>query len=234
MINPFKKWNIITNFPKNYPLHKKIWANFIYLISGIVIHPRKNFLTKKDMLKTMLHLKKGDILLLGNLREYSATIIKSPLTHATIYIGHKKVIHALGNGITISPLHHLFTEYDTLAILRILKETKHKRKIIKQAITYAKNQLGKPYDFDFNKKHDSFFCTQLINDAYKSTSYNTNLKDIKKPKNISTKIKEEITGAINALEPTDFLKGNFKLIFLSHNLKLENKKLIFSENETPK
>ncbi len=219
MLQFFKKFHIITNFPKGYPFYKKVIANIIYLFTGIVVHPRKNFLNNKDFIRAKLILKKGDIALLGNLREASSLFISGPVTHAALYVGHKKFIHAITDGVQYSTLHHFFTEYDTLIIMRLPKKVKNRKRKIREAIKNAKLQIGKPYDFDFNGKSDKFFCTELVNYVYTKAKHDTKLKTVGKFRKSKQKIIKKWISATRALHPVKFVEeGNFRTVYLSHNL----------------
>lgn len=223
MFDIFKKYHLITNFPRGYLFHKKLFANFTYFLTGIVIHPRKNLLTHTDLIKARLKLRKGDIALWGNLREVSALFIRGPLTHASIYGGHKRFIEAVGDGVRESSLHHMFTEYDTLAILRIPKKIKNRRRIIKDAIWHAQSQLGKPYDFDFTPGSGKLFCTELVNYAYLKAKHQTGLRSLGKFGKGTERIIQKIITASRALHPLKFIEeGNFKIVFTSHNLGMKS------------
>lgn len=226
MYNILKKYHLITNFPKHYPFYKKIMANLIYFLTGIIIHPRKNLLSHKDLIKAKLVLRKGDIALLGNLRETSSIFIHGSVTHTALYMGYRKFIHAIGDGVEYVSLHHLFTEYDTMVLLRLPKKTKWRKKTIGVAIAYAKEQLGKPYDFDFTKGVDKIFCTELVNESYQHAGHNTNLRTIGRIKTFEEKILNYLSNASRALRPEQFMESNFDIVFLSHNLKVK-KKLVF-------
>ncbi|MBT3297885.1 hypothetical protein HN385_03100 [archaeon] len=215
------KYHVITNFPKSYPKYKKFLANVIFLTSKIIIHPRKNFLRNRDLIKARLILKKGDIILIGDLQEASSILLKGGVTHVALHIGNKKFIHAVADGVTYSTLHHMFTKYDTIVILRLPKKTENKRKIIKNAIKFAESQLGKPYDFDFSPGAKKFFCTELINSAYRHAGHKTKLSNFGKFRTFTEKIEKHIVTAPKALTPEHFIKGNFKVVFLSHNLSIE-------------
>ncbi len=225
LFEPFKKYHVIRNFPKGYSWYKKFFANFIYFWTGIVLHKRKNLLSRRDIIKARLLLRKGDILLLGNLKETSKFLFKQPLTHVALYLGRKRCIHVLGDGVQYGSLHHVFQGYDTLVILRVPKSFRGRRKIIKKAINYAKEQFGKPYDYDFKKGSKCFFCTELVNEAYRKAGYQTKLKSLMKPKYLI----ERVSNVVNALKPSDFLKGNFEIIFLSHNLKIRKQVILLKK-----
>ena len=227
MFNIIKKYHWITNFPKHYPFYKKLSANILYFFTGIIIHPRKNLLSHQDLIKARLILRKGDIALLGNLRETSALFIRGSVTHTALYTGRRRFIHAIGDGVEYVSLHHLFTEYDTMVVLRLPRATNKKKSIIKKAISYAHSQLGKPYDFDFKKGIDKIFCTELINESYRHAGHDTKLRTITKVKSFEDKILKYISTATFALRPEQFMESNFDIVFLSHNLRVK-KKLVFN------
>jgi hypothetical protein len=226
MLNIFKKCHVIRNFPKNFPLYKKIIYNIIYFLTGIIYHPRKNLLSKKDLFKSRLKLKKGDIVLVGNLKETSSLVIGGLFTHSAIYIGHKAFINAVADGVKYMSLHHVFSEYDTLAILRLPKHIENRRKIIHDTIKFAKKQIGKPYDFDFSKGEEKFFCTELVNSAFHHAGYKTGVATFGRFSGVSGKIEKSISSARKALRPDQFIKGNFIVVFISHNLEWKEKKLV--------
>ncbi|MBI2572876.1 hypothetical protein HYV86_03380 [Candidatus Woesearchaeota archaeon] len=224
--------HLITNFPKNYPFYKKIIPNIIYFVTGIVIQKRSNLLTRKDQIQTRFHLRRGDILLLGNLHELSAPVIGGALTHATLYIGRKKCIEAVGTGVRYSTLDHIFTTYDTLVILRLPKKTKHKRYLVRHAIKFAKAQLGKAYDWDFSQTKQGYFCSKLVNESYRAAGYKTKLTSSTKPRSFFQKIVYTLSHSITALRPEHFIYGNFELIFMSHNLTRKGKKILLKDQKS--
>ncbi len=220
MLNPIKKYHLITNFPPNYPFYKKVFANLIYFLTGIIIHPRKNLLTHGDLIKARFIMRKGDVALWGNLREVSSLFISGPLTHASLYAGNKKFIEAVGDGVRTSSLHHMFTEYDTLAVLRLPKKTPQRRKKIKEALKYAEEQIGKPYDFDFSPGSGKLFCTELVNYAYRKAKHDTKLKTMGPFAKGERRIIQRIITATRALHPIKMAEeGNFDILFMSHNLR---------------
>ncbi len=224
MFEEIKKFHLISNFPEGYPFYKKVLANLTYFLTGIVIHPRKNLLTHGDLIKARVKLREGDIALWGNLREVSSLLIRGPLTHASIYLGRKTFIEAVGMGVRYVSLHHMFTEYDTLAIMRIPSKVRRRRKIIKDAIMYAKSQIGKPYDFDFSQGSGKLFCTELVNYAYQKANYDTKLKTFGRFEEEGLEILEKIITAARALHPVRFVeRGNFEVVFISHNLRMKKK-----------
>lgn len=202
--------HIIRNFPKNYPYWKKVLANIIFFVFGTIIHHRKNLLNKEDIRRAKSLLKKGDIILVGGLRRLSSFIIKGPVTHSMIYLGHNRVIQAVIDGVEIDHLYEIFCEYDTMIILRATEHhlnPKKYHKKIEKIIEYAKSKIGKPYDFEFKTTKKGFYCTELLYFAFQKAHLDSGVQLLRK----------------NApLHPLKFINNHFNTIFLSHNLKLVN------------
>ena len=206
--------HIIRNFPKNYPFWKKILANIAFFVFGTIIHNRKNLLNKKDIRRAKKLLKPGDIILVGGLRRLSSLVIKGPVTHSMIYLGNNRIIHAIADGVETDHLYEIFCEYDTMIILRSVENQlnpKSYRKKIKKILAYAKSQIGKPYDFEFKLSKKEFYCTELIYFAFKKGHLDSGLQIARKEM---------------PLHPLKFVNNHFQIIFLSHNLKLLNGKII--------
>ncbi len=231
MINIFKKSRIVDNFPENYPLYKKVIANIAVFVSDIIIRQRKNELTKKELADAQLKLKKGDVVLTGNLRILFHSFVREPLTHSEFYIGKNKFVHSTAEGVSYMSIYEVFEDYDTLVILRMPKNIKHRKRMIHKAVKFAKRQLGKPYDFEFQSDKETFFCTQLVNEAFAHAGYETGLVSAKPSDGLLEKIEGQVTGVMNALQPIQFLEGKFDIIYMSENLKYKDGKLLYVPKE---
>ena len=210
----------IKKFPDRRGKLKRLYDNFVFNICGAVVTRRGSLLTKKDIKISKRKLRKGDILLLGNLRTAYSKIINEPITHAALYMGGNKVIHAMGeDGVFCERMLNIYKRYDTLVILRSNLKGKLKSDLIKN----AKLEIGKPYDFSFSKKQDAYFCTEFVNKMFKKVGYKTRIVTIRKPISKSERFLRNITNAAVSVKPGEFLKGNFIPIFFSHNLSYENK-----------
>lgn len=80
-----------------------------------------------------------------------------------------QVVEAVGSGVKITPLNQfLARSHDGDGRPKVLVGRLHKqyRDLIPQAVTYAKAQLGKPYDKPFTMGEDSFYCSELIYFAF--------------------------------------------------------------------
>ena len=180
-----------------------------------MIHYRENWLTSEDFAKAKNTLQKGDVVLVGSLRRASHLFINAPLTHTMYYTGNHEFIHAIGDGVEEATLEDVFTEYDTMLILRL--KSKHQR-AIPQMLKYIKQQVGKPYDFDFAYKNDdSFYCSALIHRALEEAGLD--------PRHFEKKNKKARLRP-NTIHPMNFIGTEFKTIFKSHNLAKENNKIV--------
>ena len=212
----------IKNFPKRRSKIKRVYDNFVFNIFGTIVTKRENWLTKKDIRKSKKKIRKGDILLLGNLRTAYSKIINEPITHAAIYVGGNKVIHAMGEeGVFSERMLNIYKRYDTLIILRSDLKKGERAHLIRN----TKSAIGIPYDFSFSNREDSFFCTEFVNKMFKKVGYKTQLMSLHKPRSNSERMLRKINNAAVSIKPSDFLKGNFVPIFFSHNLSFENRNL---------
>lgn len=194
--------HIIKNFPQRYPFWKKVLANLLFLFGATIICNRSNLLTEQDLKKAKSVLKKGDVILVGGLKRLSSLAIRGQVTHAILYTGWNCAIHSIADGVVTIHLHDLLCEYDTMVVLRHKKANRSK---IKKAISYAFDKIGKPYNFEFNLKKDRFYCTELVYHAFKSAGLEIEIKNKNK-----------------IIRPVDLIGKDFKLIFKSHNLKINN------------
>ena len=233
MLNIFSTWHIIYNFPPKYPFYKKIIVNMVYLFTAIMVHPRKNLLKKSDIVRINFLIKRGDIILLGNLRTIYGLILNKPVTHSAIYVGGSKCIHATVDGVGFVSLVDVLLEYDTFAILRVRGHKKKRRKIAKKAINFAKSQLGQPYDYEFTAGVGKYFCSKLVNDSFLASGYNTGLQSTGSDESNSSII-GELERMKTCLEPDQMVHGNFRIPFLSHNLAMKEGDLSFQTDKVNK
>ena len=106
-------------------------------------------------------LRVGDILLRGYDKKYldSMCIPNSyGYSHAGIYTGRNKVVHADAKGVIEEHLID-FCQCDRIKVLRIGANAK-------QAVQLASQYLGTPYDFQFQTGDDALYCFQLITACY--------------------------------------------------------------------
>ena len=79
------------------------------------------------------------------------------------------LVEAVGSGVKLTPLSQfLLRSHDAAGHPKVLvgRLRQEYRDLIPQAVTYAKAQLGKPYDKPFTMGEDSFYCSELIYFAF--------------------------------------------------------------------
>ncbi len=179
----------------------------MFFFGGIIIHPRDNWLTQADLSVAYKILRKGDIVLVGGLRRFSKIFIDDVFTHSLIYVGGRKFVHSIADGVEIDSLHAVFCEYDDIVVLRNKSFEKKNGDVKRKAfVKCALAQAGKPYDFDFAGKKGSFYCVQLINYAAMYSGM---------------KVLEFDNPRTHILYPRSFLNKYFDIVFASHNLKFD-------------
>jgi len=208
------------NFRPQMPFYKIILYNFLIIVLGINLPPRKNWLTKQDLLNFKKNIEIGDVVLVGNLRTLFAKLAGGVLTHSMIYVGNDKFINSTIDGVGYLTLKNVFLKYDTLTILRVpkTKKIKNRDEIIKKAINFAKKRIKKPYDYELSHRKESFFCTKLVNEAFLNSGFDTGLNSVDKP-------------YLKVLKPMDFFNSNFNLVHFSKNLKKEDNKIFLNQKK---
>ena len=204
-------YHIIKNFPPKYPFWKKVYANIIFAIGITKTNSKNSDLTLKDYIRAKNTIKKGDLLLVGNLRRIVKFFVKGPVTHCLMYVGNNKCIHSTEDGVNLVKLEDVFNEYDTALVLR---HNNNNEKKFNKAINYAKKQIGKPYDFEFKsdldhtKKVDKFYCSELVYLSLKTGGIRINLNE-----NAPKPFKKSV------MHPMSFISENFSQIFTSESLE---------------
>jgi hypothetical protein len=80
-----------------------------------------------------------------------------------------KVIEAIGDKVQINTLKHFFersndtSSINNITITRLKKEF---RPLIANAIVFAKQQVGQPYDDEFMLNNGKWYCSELIYEAF--------------------------------------------------------------------
>jgi uncharacterized protein YycO len=205
--------HLINNFPKGSPFFKRVIQQAVFLLMVTKVTLRKNYLTDADLSEARSTIQKGDVILAGGFRSVSGLFLGKFFTHSLLYQGDGECIHAAADGVDTVTLDELFNEYDNLAIMRPNIQ-ENQEAVIEKAIDYAREQLGKPYDFYFEHGYDRHYCTLLINTAFLQAGFDMGLK-VKRP----AKKPLLVIRLRRVLKADNFLRGNFQMVFLSGNLK---------------
>lgn len=97
--------------------------------------------------------------------------IPGKFSHSAIYVGDGKVIHAVAEGVeTIDIID--FLRCDGFCILKPRDD-----EMAEKAVARAKNEIGKPYDFDFADGAKAFYCHELTATCFKE--YNIEKQDVR-------------------------------------------------------
>ncbi len=202
----------VDNFPEDATVTDKVIASVIYELGEISIDYRPNQLNEEDFAAAKKNLQKGDVVLVGDFKSLSSVAIGGPVTHTMLYVDNERFIHAHAEGVEIISLDEVFDTYDTMIVVRLRDANPT---VINAAIEYAYDQLGKPYDFNFEYGAEAFYCSELVDYVYQSAGVDP----------IEVVLNKASTTAIasimdvQALHPIDFVGGDFRTVFMSHNVE---------------
>lgn len=147
------------------------WYRFkktvIDFFSNINIGKREVHGVTADMAaKVRPQLRPGDILLRRTEGTSGNYFIPSWWKHAGVYVGDGQVVDAAFKGIGKGSFKSFMTEGDSIMIVRPKNLSTQQREAVAD---YAKRQVGKPYDFDFDFLDEARqSCTELANHALKA------------------------------------------------------------------
>jgi len=148
-----------------------LWSKFLTMIGDVkifkfplwIVYDPYQYEVTGDATSTALEiLKPGDIILRGYNSYLDGKFISSSrkYSHGAIYIGNKKIIHAVAEGCSyINAIE--FMRCDRICILR---PRKNRTKAIQIAKEFAKNKI--PYDFSFTNGCSSLYCFELAAMCY--------------------------------------------------------------------
>ncbi|MBP9812106.1 hypothetical protein KBC86_01880, partial [Candidatus Gracilibacteria bacterium] len=149
------------------------------------------------------------------------------VTHTIAYIGKGRCIHAGAHGVKYISLGKILRIYDSLVIIRpSFRDSNQKSSYLESIIA----KLGAPYDFYFGIGEREYFCSGLVNSSLLDAGYETGLHTVRPMGNLFDEITDSVLRAHRALKPEDFLQGNFKTVFYSHNIKNINGKFELIED----
>lgn len=204
---------IVHNFSHDASIFYKLKAN-VYSILGRVKVPKFiKKMDKQDLAYAKKCLRKGDIVLAGRLDTLSHICIGGLLTHSLLYIGNKKFIHSKFSGVEEKSI-NLLNEYDTVLVLRH-KDMNSKK--AKKIIDFAKKQINKPYDYDFEPDQDEFYCTELIYYAFLKANIDLKPKTEGEHESLLSKLQSK-----EIIHPLDYIRPDMDIVFKSHNITYKN------------
>jgi len=109
-------------------------------------------------------IKVGDILLRRFDGYLSSRSVPGFWSHAGLYIGRHRVVHAIGKGVVNEDILD-FMRTDHAVILRFKdKDDERTLKVIQRALELVEERVG--YDYEFEDDNGMLYCTELINEVH--------------------------------------------------------------------
>ena len=133
----------------------KIWSRFLAWISDIMISTSPPNIKAKHIRELTNKVLPGDIVC-RKTYYLDAYFIKGEYSHSGFVISDQDMIHAVSEGVEKIDILDFVKDSDGFILLR------PEYKNVDKCIDYAKEQIGKPYDFLFSRKDDSrLYCHEL-------------------------------------------------------------------------
>ncbi len=155
--------HFISNVPQKRWFWEAILSNIFFFLGATRITKRSGHLDDLQVLDEVSNLlQTGDIILCGQQRTLASILIKSFITHSTMYIGDGKIVHASIDGVAELPVEDLVPQYDTMIILH---NNNLDAKTIQKKIEFLKSKRGIPFDFFFSTHQKNYYCSELVHDA---------------------------------------------------------------------
>lgn len=108
-------------------------------------------------------IQSGDVLLSRTRGELTNLFIPGFFTHAAIARGDEYVIEAIGKGVSRTDLVSFVMTKDYVVLLR----PRFADDVIKgKAVLWAEEQVGLPYDYEFETSNKAYYCSELVATAY--------------------------------------------------------------------
>lgn len=154
-----------------------------------------------DYLAVRQLLQPADVILRGHDNYLSKFVIPGKFSHAAIYIGDERIIHAtLEHGVHISTLVD-FMRCDRFAALRLKNTSDELQSNIMQA---ASALIGASYDPMLVHGNNEFYCFELVASVFKNVCHNISINKV----NASTLwglIKKDVFCADSFLKSENFI-----------------------------
>ena len=134
--------------------------------------------------KTQESLKEGDLLFqdlnCGALCDAIETVTQGvdgkKFSHCAMIVKQNdslKVVEAIGGNVQISSLHHFFARSGDTATIKnitIARINTINEASIKKASAFAIQQVGQPYDDEFIMDNGKWYCSELLDEAFKEAN----------------------------------------------------------------
>jgi len=204
---------IIRNFPKHYSVWMRIYANVINILGKAKVVPIFNQLTKSDKKKFKKALRPGDLVLVGGLRDLSSLFVQGAVTHGLIYVGKNTFYHSYAHGVEKTSMKKVLKMSDTIIVSRHPGMNAKRLKSMKK---FLKEQVGTPYNFNFEPDEGSYICSELLKESFKTCDLDVKLRPM------------QSYTFYSVVHPLDFaLSDSLDVKFMSQNLRIEDGRVIF-------
>jgi len=125
----------------------------------ILYHPDLHRIKGREVRSVLESVEAGDVLL-RQWRGYLNTIFTpGQWSHAGLYVGESKVIHALGKGVVEEDILD-FCRTDSIAVMRPIDGG------AESAIEKARELIGSEYDYQFESGDQQYYCSELCDACY--------------------------------------------------------------------
>ena len=172
----------------------------------LLYHPQGYLMRGENVREALESVEAGDILVRGYLNYLDSYFIPGFFSHAGVYVGDNKVVHALAEGVIEEDILN-FCRCDYMAVLRPVGVTKENKR---EACRRALECVGKDYDFFFDFENENqLCCTELAHYVWK---FKKKLIDIKPV------VKKVCLGLIkkSMLLADDYVESkSFKVVYMS-------------------
>jgi hypothetical protein len=112
-------------------------------------------------------IKPGMVVLTRKEYELTNLFIPGYWTHTAMIVSDNEIVEAVRQGVMRKQIDEFFTTVDDFLIL---EPRFCDRSTMQNATKFAKNVIGYPYNYFFMPHHNSYFCTELIFNAYAHAS----------------------------------------------------------------
>lgn len=149
------------------------WIKFLTIIGDIKVYKTPCFILYNNeefdykvrgyMIREIEEkIEPGDIILRKYCHYLDGFLIPGDYSHSGIYVGNNNVIHAIAEGVIETDIID-YCQADAILVLRPIKGQD-------EAIAFAKQTIGSPYDFKFNSEDSSeFYCHEFTQACYKNS-----------------------------------------------------------------
>ena len=123
-------------------------------------------MTYKEVCEIVLLIESGDVLLSYESWHFTSMFIPGKWDHAAVVFERfidLSVIEAIGEGVQRVELTEWLYKKDHVMVLRRKNKTKKERA---ESGSWANDQVGKKYDYQFSKDDATFYCSELSMDAH--------------------------------------------------------------------